>query len=35
LPEIPALIRMSKLVQQSLGDIDRWTTQVRSMAAQL
>jgi hypothetical protein len=35
LPEIPALIRMSKLVKQSFGDIDRWTTQLRCMAAQL
>jgi hypothetical protein len=30
-----ALIRMSKLVKQSFGDIDRWTTQLRSMANQL
>ena len=26
---------MSKLVKQSFGDIDRWTTQLRSMANQL
>ena len=30
-----ALIRMSKLVKQSFGDFDRWTTQLRSMANQL
>jgi hypothetical protein len=30
-----ALIRMSKLVKQSFGDINRWTTQLRSMANHL
>jgi hypothetical protein len=29
------LVRMSKLVKESFGDLDRWQTQLRSMANQL